>query len=145
VGSPKQRGKDNKYFGRDSLFGSAALARKVETVVLMALHNEDDPNSVRRCTVLPRNGRAETLYFEWQTTGLCLTTEPQAITEVKAIDRMEQRIFQAVQPGEEIKYQPGFGNRNLFFEWKNQAMTRGKVTRANGKYYRAYPEKEAVN
>ena len=34
VGSPKQRGKDNKYSGRDSLFGSAALARKVETVVL---------------------------------------------------------------------------------------------------------------
>ena len=36
VGSPKQRGKDNKYFGRDALFGSAALARKVETVVLDA-------------------------------------------------------------------------------------------------------------
>ena len=39
----------------------------------MPLHNDDDPNSVRRCTVLPRNGRAETLYFEWQATGLCLT------------------------------------------------------------------------
>lgn len=145
VGSPKQRGKDNKYFGRDSLFGSAALARKVETVVLMALHNEDDPNSVRRCTVLPRNGRAETLYFEWQVTGLCLTTEPQAVPELKAIDRMEQRIFQAVQPGEEIKYQPGFGNRNLFYEWKNRATTQGKVTRANGKYYRTYAEPETVN
>jgi putative DNA primase/helicase len=145
VGSPKQRGKDNKYFGRDALFGSAALARKVETVVLMQLHNDDDPNSVRRCTVLPRNGRAETLFFEWQAEGLVLTAEPQAVPEAKAIDRMEQRIFQAVQPGEEIKYQPGFGNRNLFFEWKNQAMTQGKVTRANGKYYRAYPERDAVN
>jgi primase/DNA polymerase family protein/AAA domain-containing protein len=145
VGSPKQRGKDNKYSGRDTLFGSAALARKVETVVLMQLHNDEDPNSVRRCTVLPRNGRAETLYFEWQSTGLCLTTEPQAVEEVKAVDRMEQRIFQAVQPGGEIKYQPGFGNRNLFFEWKNQAMAQGKVTRANGKYYRAYPEKATVN
>jgi hypothetical protein len=143
VGSPKQRGKDNKYFGRDALFGSAALARKVETVVLMQLHNDDDPNSVRRCTVLPRNGRAETLYFEWQVTGLCLTTEPQAVQEVKAIDRMEQRIFLAVQPGAEIKYQPGFGNRNLFFEWKNRAITQGRVTRSNGKYYRAFPETEA--
>jgi AAA domain len=145
VGSPKQRGKDNKYFGRDALFGSAALARKVETVVLMQLHDDDDPNSVRRCTVLPRNGRAETLYFEWQATGLCLTTEPQAVPEAKAIDRMELRIFQAVQPGEEIRYQPGFGNRNLFYEWKNRATTQGKVTRSNGKYYRAYPEKETVN
>lgn len=145
VGSPKQRGKDNKYFGRDSLFGSAALARKVETVVLMQLHNEDDPNSVRRCTVLPRNGRAETLYFEWQATGLCLTAEPQAVPELKAIDRMEQRIFAAVQPGEEVKYQPGFGNRNLFFEWKNRATAQGKVTRSNGKYYRAYPNAEMVD
>ena len=145
VGSPKQRGKDNKYFGRDALFGSAALARKVETVVLMQLHDENDANSVRRCTVLPRNGRAETLYFEWQATGLCLTTEPQAVQEVKAIDRMEQRVFQAVQPGEEIKYLPGFGNRNLFFEWKNRAATQGKVTRSNGKYYRAFPETPSVN
>lgn len=145
VGSPKQRGKDNKYFGRDSLFGSAALARKVETVVLIQLHNEDDANSVRRCTILPRNGRAETLFFEWQAEGLCLTSEPEAVTELKAIDRMEQRIFQAVKPGEEIKYQPGFGNRNLFFEWKSQATRQGKVTRSNGKYYRAFPETSVVN
>jgi len=111
----------------------------------MALHLEDDRNSVRRCTVLPRNGRAETLFFEWQAEGLCLTTEPQAVTELKAIDRMEQRIFQAVQPGDEIKYQPGFGNRNTFFEWKNRAAKEGKVTRSNGKYFRTYPEKGVVN
>ena len=145
VGSPKQRGKDNKYYGRDALFGSAALARKVETVVLMSLHNEDDPNSVRRCTVLPRNGRAETMFFEWQESGLCLTTEPEAVPEVRAIDRMEARVFAAVQPGEEIKYYPAFGNRNLFFEWKNRATTQGKVTRSNRRHYRAYPEKEVVN
>jgi hypothetical protein len=145
VGSPKQRGKDNKYYGRDALFGSAALARKVETVVLMQLHDENDPNSVRRCTVLPRNGRAETLFFEWQKDGLCLTSEPQAIPELRAIDKMEQRIFGAVQPGEEIKYQPGFGNRNLFYEWKNRAITHGKVTRSNGKYYRAFPETQTAN
>ena len=120
------------------------MARKVETVVLMTLNNDDDPNSVRRCTVLPRNGRTETLYFEWQAEGLCLTTEPQAVPELKAIDHIERRIFSAVQPGEEIRYQPGFGNRNLFFEWKNRAMKEGKVTRSNGKYYRAFPEKEMV-
>jgi hypothetical protein len=145
VGSPKQRGKDNKYFGRDALFGSAALARKVETVVLMQLHDDNDPNSVRRCTVLPRNGRAETLFFEWQAEGLCLTTEPQAVPELKAIDRMEQRVFNAVKPGDEVKYQPGFGNRNLFYQWKTQAASQGKVMRSNGKYYRAYQEKETVN
>jgi len=145
VGSPKQRGKDNKYFGRDALFGSAALARKVETVVLMQLHDENNPNSVRRCTVLPRNGRAETLYFEWQSEGLVLTAEPQAVEEVRAIDKMEQRVFGVVNPGGEIRYQPGFGNRNLFFDWKNRAMEQGKVTRSDGKYYRAYSENGVVN
>ena len=50
--------------------------------------------------------------------------------------------FQAVQPGEEIKYQPGFGNRNLFYEWKNRAATQGKVTRSNGKYYRAFLDRD---
>ena len=58
---------------------------------------------------------------------------------------MEQRIFQAVQPGDEIKYQPGLGNRNLFFEWKNRANAQGKVTRSSGKYYRACPETKTVN
>jgi hypothetical protein len=145
VGSPKHRGKDNKYYGRDALFGSAALARKVETVVLMQLHDENDPNSVRRCTVLPRNGRAETLFFEWQKEGLCLTSEPQALPELRAIDKMEQRVFAAVQPGEEIKWQAGLGNRNLFFEWKNRALKDGKVTRSNGKFYRTFPEAATVN
>jgi hypothetical protein len=96
-------------------------------------------------SVLPRNGRAETLYFEWQSTGLCLTTEPQPVEELKAIDRMEQRVFNVVQPGGEIRYEPGLGNRNLFFDWKSRAMTQGKVTRSNGKYYRAYPVEGVVN
>jgi hypothetical protein len=74
-----------------------------------------------------------------------LTTEPEAVPELKAIDHMERRIFTTVQPGDEIKYQPGYGSRNLFFEWKNRAATQGKVTRVGGKYYRAYPEKETVN
>jgi hypothetical protein len=71
-----------------------------------------------------RNDRAETLFFKWQSEGLCLTTEPQAVPELKAIDRIEQRIFAAVQPGEEIKYQPGFGNRNLFYECKSRLQRR---------------------
>ena len=40
---------------------------------------------------------------------------------------------------------PGFGNRNLFFEWKNRAITRGKVTRTNGRYYRAFSDVTTVN
>ena len=87
VGAPKQKGKD-RYFGRDALFGSAALARKVETVVLMSLHNEEDPNSARRCWILPRAGRAERMYFIWQNSGLQLTTEPDAAPEDSAFARV---------------------------------------------------------
>jgi hypothetical protein len=50
---------------------------------------------------------------------------------------MEQRVVAAVEPGEEIRYQPGLGNRNLFFEWKTRAVKEGKVAKVNGKYYRA--------
>jgi hypothetical protein len=64
---------------------------------------------------------------------------------VKAIDRMEARVFVAVQPREEIKHHTAFGNRNLFFEWKNRATAQDKFTRSNGKYYRVFPEREAVN
>jgi hypothetical protein len=59
--------------------------------------------------------------------------------------RRASREPPGVQPGEEIRYQPGFGNRNLFFDWKNRAMTRGKVFRSSGKYYRALPEAAAIN
>ena len=58
---------------------------------------------------------------------------------------MEQRIFAAVQPGEEVRYQPGFGNRNLFFECKNSLLKEGKITRSNGKYYRTYLQTDTVN
>jgi hypothetical protein len=91
-----------------------------------------------------RDGRAETLFFEWQSEGLCLTTEPQAVPELRAIDKMEQRIFAAVQPGEEVRYQPELGNRNLFYERKNRLVKEGKVTRSNGKYFRVFVETETV-
>src|ERR1700674_1718319 len=58
VGAPKQKGQEkDKYYGRDSLFGSAAFGRKVETVVLISPTDADDGNSVRQYSVLPRNGK----------------------------------------------------------------------------------------
>ena len=64
VGSPKQKGKD-KYTGRDALFGSAALARKAETIVTVGWTDDEDPNSVRKVVVMPRTGQSETLFFTW--------------------------------------------------------------------------------
>ena len=106
VGAPKQKGKD-RYYGRDALFGSAALARKVETVVLMSLFNEEDPNSVRRCWVLPRAGRAEVMYFAWGAEGLVLTDKPEDVQDDHSANvRMMSAVQAAFKPDEPILWRP---------------------------------------
>jgi len=134
VGSPKQKGKD-KYYGRDALFGSSSLARKVETVVLLELHNSDDPNSVRRCTVLPRNGRSERLYFEWQVNGLCLTTEPEAVPEESALTRMQRNVFAKFKAGEMLTYSAELGPEATFYRWRKQAAKDGAIAYSGGCYF----------
>jgi hypothetical protein len=37
------------------------------------------------------------------------------------------------------------GNRNLFFECKSRLLKEGKITRSNGKYYRAIVEAPIVH
>ena len=81
VGSPKQKGKD-RYTGRDALFGSAALARKAETIVTVGWTDDEDPNSVRKVVVMPRNGQSESLFFTWINGRFELTKEPQTMVNV---------------------------------------------------------------
>jgi hypothetical protein len=77
VGAPKQKGQEkDKYYGRDSLFGSAAFGRKVETVCLISPTDADDGNSVRQYSVLPRNGKAERFWMGWTPNGLVLVEQP---------------------------------------------------------------------
>lgn len=133
VGAPKQKGKD-RYFGRDALFGSAALARKVETVVLMSLHNEEDPNSARRCWILPRAGRAERMYFIWQNGGLQLTTEPDAAPEDSAFARVTAAVRAVFKPGEPVTYCESLGPESTFYRWKRWATDRRILMRLKGKH-----------
>jgi hypothetical protein len=137
VGAPKQKGKD-RYFGRDALFGSAALARKVETVVLMGLHNEEDPNSVRRCWVLPRAGRAEVMYFKWAAEGLVLTEKPdEAQDEHGANARMMAAVQATFGPDEPIVYREHLGPRATFYRWRDWAIKRRLAVLSNGNLYLA--------
>jgi len=133
VGAPKQKGKD-RYFGRDALFGSAALARKVETVVLMSLHNEEDPNSARRCWILPRAGRAERMYFIWQSGGLQLTAEPDAAPEDSAFGRVTAAVRAVFKPGEPVTYCESLGPESTFYRWKRWATDRRILMRLKGKH-----------
>jgi hypothetical protein len=137
VGAPKMKG-DDRYFGRDALFGSSALARKVETVILISLTEREDADSPRQYDVMTRNGRTEKIFMRWEPSqGLVVTEKPEPETETKAIDRMEQNVFAVAKPGDEIpSYQPAFGSRNTYFEWKKRAQSEHKVCRVNGKCYR---------
>jgi hypothetical protein len=133
VGAPKQKGKD-RYFGRDALFGSAALARKVETVVLMSLHNEEDPNSARRCWVLPRAGRAECMYFIWQNGGLELTAKPDAVPEDSAFARVTAAVRAVFKPGEPVTYCESLGPESTFYRWKKWAVDRRILMHRKGRH-----------
>ena len=146
VGAPKQKGKD-RYFGRDGLFGSAALARKVETVVLMSLHNEEDPNSVRRCWVLPRAGRAEVMYFAWGADGLMLTEKPDDVQDDSSANaRMMSAVQATFKPDEPIVYRPSFGPERTFYRWRKWAVERKLLVQTDGKVYlRATGVRVAIN
>lgn len=137
VGAPKQKGKD-RYYGRDGLFGSAALARKVETVVLMSMHNEEDPNSVRRCWVLPRAGRAEVMYFTWADGGLVLTDKPEDIQDDhSANSRITSAVQAAFKPNEPVVWQPSLGPERTFYRWKRWALEQRLLVQTDGKVYLA--------
>jgi putative DNA primase/helicase len=137
VGAPKQKGKD-RYYGRDGLFGSAALARKVETVVLMSLHNEEDPNSVRRCWVLPRAGRAEVMYFAWGADGLMLTEKPDDVQDDRSANaRMTSAVQAAFKPNEPVVWKPSLGSERTFYRWRKWALEHRLLVQNGGKVYLA--------
>lgn len=135
VGAPKQKGKD-RYYGRDALFGSAALARKVETVVLMSLHDEKDPNSTRVCWVLPRAGRAEVMYFTWAPEGLVITEKPEdAADENSSYARITSSVQATFKADEPVMWRPSLCPERTFYRWKKWAIERRVVVRSGGQIY----------
>ena len=68
VGAPKQKGnkKDRYTLTRDRVFGSVAWGRLTSTLLDISLTVEEDPDSVRLIQVLPRTGRRERFYFEFE-------------------------------------------------------------------------------
>ena len=106
VGSPKQKGKD-RYFGRDAFFGSAALARKADTMVSIEWTDPEDTNSARSYSIMPRNGPSERLYKEWRDHGLHLVDKPEPksdVEESKAFRLMRLNVFAKYQAGDQVVY-----------------------------------------
>jgi hypothetical protein len=141
VGSPKMRG-DDRYFGRDALYGSSALARKVETVILISLTNREDADSVRMYDVMPRNGKMERMFMKWEPSqGLVITEkpeEPEPERKVsKAIAQMSRNCFHKFKPGDEVVYTPDLGANGTFYRWRDDAVETGTVVHHSGKYVMA--------
>ena len=114
----------------------ADARRKAETVMLLELHNPENPDSVRRCTVLTRCGKSEQFYFEFRAgEGLCLTNKPEPVRKETAFTRIEDAVFSAYHAGDEIDYQPAFGSKSTFYDWRKSAVAEGKVTLADKKIY----------
>ena len=137
VGAPKQKGKD-RYFGRDSMFGSSALPRKVETIIVMTWTNEKDQNSTRQCLLLPRTAKSVEMYFHWTDAGFTQTVKPQEQSEADSTDALV-RTYAAVRKefaeGEAIVYRPHLGSNATFYRWRADALERGTVFRSGRKYY----------
>jgi hypothetical protein len=141
VGSPKMKG-DDRYFGRDALYGSSVLARKVELVVLISLTNREDADSVRQYDIYPRNGSMEKLWLMWeQGKGLVMTekpAEPEPVKKVsKAIAHMALTCLHTFKPGDEVVYSRELGANATFYRWRDLAVESGLVVNHSGKYIMA--------
>lgn len=141
VGAPKMKG-DDRYFGRDALYGSSVLARKVETVVLISLTDREDADSVRQYDIYPRNGKMEKLYMKWEPgQGLVVTEKPpeqEPERKVsKAMAHMARNCFHKFKSGDEVVYSKELGSEGTFYRWRDDAVDAGQVVQHSGKHYMA--------
>jgi hypothetical protein len=141
VGSPKMKG-DDRYFGRDALYGSSALARKVETVILISLTNREDGDSVRQYDVMPRNGKTEKMYLRWEPSqGLVLTEKPadqEPVQKVsKVMEHMARNCLAKFGPGDRVVYSKDLGSYGTFNRWRDDAVDAGAVVKHSDEYYMA--------
>ena len=137
VGSPKQKAKD-KFSGRDSIFGSAAFARKVETIVLVNWYDIEDQNGTRIVDVLLRTGKAERMYFQWGDRGLVKTDkpdDPKESEESAAFAKMYVNVRDTFAANEPISYIPSLGAKATFYRWRDHAREQGIVTRQAKQFY----------
>jgi hypothetical protein len=148
VGSAKQKTAKGKvteqYHGRDTLFGSVAWGRKTETIVLISKTDEDDDNSPRQYSVLPRNGSSERFWMDFKDGELRMVPRPEPRIELgqpskpSAIDTMESSCLGKFKPGDEVLYSKELGPNATFYRWRDRAVVEGIITESRGKYFRTH-------
>lgn len=84
VHSPKMREKERYANPRQRILSSVAWAAFTETIILVELVNEEDENSLRRITLLPRNVPAQSFEMAFKD-GLLVPATPQQLDSVSAM------------------------------------------------------------
>src|ERR1039457_1451133 len=145
VGAPKEKtmeGRDTeRYHGRDALFGSAALARKAETVVLISKTDVEDENAPRQYSVLPRNGRAERFWMSFVDGQLSPVERPEPKEREyngppSKTALMLLKIRGKFEIGACISYSADLGvSRNTYHNWLPGAAAEGVIEKRYGRYY----------
>jgi RecA-family ATPase len=138
LGCPKQKPKDRYQLQRDSVFGSSAWGRKTETIVFLELSDLKNPNSPRRCFVMPRNGKTEeyTLTFE---NGVLTETVLSTPVPIEAISESKfKKYLDTLEPGTHLKWSVETGiSKATFYRGANDAVEQGLAFRQNGAFYKA--------
>jgi hypothetical protein len=144
VGAPKEKiieGKANaRYYGRDALFGSAALARKVDTVVLISKTDMDDENAPRQYTICKRNGGQERFWMSFVDDNLCAVDRPESKERVYAgppskAGLLKRNVFAKFKIGDRITYSPELGvAKKTYYDWLPTAVADGFVEHRDGIY-----------
>ncbi len=137
VGAPKMKPRDRYELQRDSLFGSSALGRKVETVVFAQLLNPKDPNSPRDVTVLVRNGRNEKFTFEFRS-GLLAEVLPSELPPAPVTKTKLEEYLDKLDKGAQVTWtvETGMCKASFYRECK-AAKEKGLIFKQDGSYYKA--------
>jgi hypothetical protein len=104
----------------------------------MGLHDEEDPNSVRRCWILPRAGRAERMYFTWGDDGQLVQTgepEPKEKEDNSAYARVTAAVQATVTQGQPVVWTTALGAESTFYRWRKWAISKRLVVQSAGKIF----------
>ncbi len=152
VGAPKEKtaeGQDTaRYWGRDALFGSSAMARKCETVVLISKTDMDDADAPRQYSVLPRNGKSERFYMVFVDGKLTPVDKPGPKERKhngapNKTEILNSYVALKLKPGDRVVYSSDMGAaRNTYTDWLPKAEADGIIERRDGKWWKS-PKKGA--
>ena len=129
-----------RYRGRDALYGSGAMARKAETVILMSEHDKESPDyNPRLVCVYPRIGRMELFWIDKDEAGKLHVVDPPQPKEREykgppsKAGLVKKNVFAMFKPGDRLLFTPELGVcKSTFEDWRKAAVAEGIIEHREG-------------